>query len=88
LTSVQAGAESPASRCEDPRAGLDDMQKKKILDPKGARNSTPLSSSPQPVAVQTELLWLFILLLKYKLQESNIRATVFSYNILRLDDGQ
>jgi hypothetical protein len=37
-----------------PRAGLDDVEEK-ILDPTGTRTSTSGSSSPQPVAILTEL---------------------------------
>lgn len=39
------------------RVGLDDM-KVKILDPTGTPTPIPRSSSPQPVAIPTELPWL------------------------------
>jgi hypothetical protein len=40
----------------DPRAGLDNMEKRKFLTLPGLRLISLLSSSPYPVAIPTELL--------------------------------
>jgi hypothetical protein len=48
------------NRMGGPRAGLDVVKKRKIIDPIGTRIRTPWSSSPLPLAIPTALSSLLI----------------------------
>jgi hypothetical protein len=54
----------------DPRAGLDDMEKRKFLTLPGLGTPTLRSSNLYPVAIPTELSWLICLCVRAGVYES------------------
>jgi hypothetical protein len=73
------------------RAGLDDVEEEKILDPTGTRTPNPLSSSPWPVAIPIPLsrLWSIFMVMSCMIRIVLwsifvLMSVIYKFDVLRL----